>query len=1139
MAKRKTISAQESKDARTAKGPLATVQTPEDTSVDNACSFPIVGIGASAGGLAAFEAFFSGMPTDTNPNMAFVLVQHLAPDHKSMLTDLIRRFTRMQVFEVMDGMQIQLNCAYIIPPNHDMAFINGTLQLLSPTEPRGQRLPIDFFFRSLALDQRERAIGIVLSGTGSDGTLGVRAIKAEGGMVMAQDPDSAEFDGMPRSAIATGLVDYVLPPAEMPVQLMAYRAHAFGKPPLLASIPISKAEDALKKIFIALRTHVGHDFSQYKPSTILRRIERRMAVHQIEHIDSYVKYLHQTPREVEALFRDLLIGVTNFFRDPAAFKALEELVIPQLFASNPPGSAIRVWSTGCSTGEEAYSLAILLQEHRETLKQDYTLQVFATDIDSRAIATARAGIYPASMAVDISPERLKRFFSLEPDGSGYRIHKSIRDMLVFSEQDLIKDPPFSRLDLICCRNLLIYLGAELQKKIIPLFHYALKPGGVLFLGTSEGVGDFDDLFDVLDRKSKLYQRKEDFSGMRRTFLSRFLSPMTAVDMTNVTRPPGGSKAVFPSKLPLREITEQVLLQHLVAVAALINAQGDILYLHGRSGMYLEPAPGEAGINNILKMAREGLRSSLATSLHKAAANKETIRVKSLQVKTNGHFTPVNLTVCPVKSGPAATLEASLFLVVLEEVPTLASPLTSQLVVQADTPAERGGDMDARLESLKQELQSKEDYLQSTIEALETSAEELKSSNEEMQSVNEELQSTNEELETSKEELQSVNEELATINAELQTKVLELSQANNDMNNLLAGTGIGTVFVDLNLRILRFTPAASRIINLIPSDVGRPVGHIASNLLGYDRLVTDVKAVLDTLTPKEIDVQTVEGRWYKMRILPYRTLDNVIEGAVITYVDINEHETLRLNEERYRLAAKAARDVIWDWDIIKGEQRWNEAGISLFGWTDIVSAPQSTTWWLERLHPQDRQRVNDGIQAAVADSSRTHWDDEYRFRKVDGTYAVVLDRGFVLRNERGQAIRMIGAMLNISERKQTEDALRLNEERLRVALEATSVVIFNQDQALRYTWIYNAKSAVPAELFLGKTDAELLPAEAATYLTTIKQQVLARGEGARLRVQTNIYGETAPCDLTVEPLRDDAGVIIGITGAVVEVTDQQH
>lgn len=1133
--------AQESSDARAVENKSTTRSTePGDTPANIAAGFPVVGIGASAGGLAAFEAFFSGMPSDTNPNMAFVLVQHLAPDHKSMLTDLIRRFTRMQVFEVEDGMRVKPNCAYIIPPNRDMAFINGTLQLLSPVEPRGQRLPIDFFFRSLALDQRERAIGIVLSGTGSDGTLGVRAIKAEGGMLMTQDPDSAEFDGMPRSAIATGLVDYVLPPAEMPVQLMAYVAHAFGKPPLLASIPISKAEDALKKIFIALRSHVGHDFSQYKPSTILRRIERRMAVHQLETIDSYVRYLNQAPSEVESLFRDLLIGVTNFFRDPAAFKALEELVIPKLFANNPPGSAIRVWSTGCSTGEEAYSLAILLQEYRETLKQEHTVQVFATDIDSRAIATARAGIYPTSMTADITPERLKRFFTLEPDGSGYRIHKSIRDMLVFSEQDLIKDPPFSKLDLICCRNLLIYLGADLQKKIIPLFHYALKPGGILFLGTSEGVGNFDDLFDVLDRKAKLYQRKEDFHGMRRTFLSRFLSPVTATDMISVARPPGSAKAVNPGKRPLREITEQTLLQHLAAVAALVNAQGDILYLHGRSGMYLEPAPGEAGINNILKMAREGLRSSLAKSLHQVATSNETVRLKALQVKTNGHFTPVNLSICPVKSGPAAPVEAALFLVILEEAAVLAAPLAPQIADQAGTSAAQpGGDMDERVESLKQELQSKEDYLQSTIEALETSSEELKSSNEEMQSVNEELQSTNEELETSKEELQSVNEELATINAELQTKVLELSQANNDMNNLLAGTGIGTVFVDLDLRILRFTPAASRIINLIPSDLGRPVGHIASNLLGYDRLVADVKAVLDTLTPKEIDVQTVEGRWYKMRILPYRTLDNVIEGAVITYVDINEHETLRLNEERYRLAAKAARDVIWDWDIIRGEQRWNEAGISLFGWSDIVSAPQSTTWWLERIHPEDRQRVNDGIHAALADVSCTHWDDEYRFRKADGAYATVLDRGFVLRNERGQAIRMIGAMLNITERRQAEEVLRINEARLRVALDATPVVVFNQDKALRYTWIYNSNLPVPAEEFLGKTDADLLPAEAAASLTAIKRQVLESGVGTRQRVLSNIFGKATPCDLTVEPLRDDSGTIIGITGASIEATDQQY
>ncbi len=477
-----------------------------------AAAFPIVGLGASAGGLAAFEAFFSALPAATDPGMAFVLVQHLAPDHKSILTDLLRRYTRMQVFEVEDGMAVQPNCAYIIPPNRDMAFLNGTLHLLEPAAPRGQRLPIDFFFRSLAQDQRERAIGIVLSGTGSDGTLGVRAIKGEGGMVMAQHPASTEYDGMPRSAIATGLVDYELPPAEMPAQLIAYVAHAFGKPSRPPTVPAPQAENALKKIFILLRAQTGHDFSQYKPSTLHRRIERRLAVHQLETLDGYVKYLQQTPAEVDALFRDLLIGVTHFFRDPEAFQALEEQVIPKLFAGKPADAVIRVWSPGCSTGEEAYSLAILLAERQEAMKQSFKVQVFATDIDRQAIATARAGLYPASLAADLSPERLARFFAAEPDGSAYRIHKGIRDLLVFSEQNVIKDPPFSKLDLISCRNLLIYMDGDLQKKLIPLFHYALNPGGFLFLGTSETVGECDDLFAALDRKLKLYQRKEDVTA---------------------------------------------------------------------------------------------------------------------------------------------------------------------------------------------------------------------------------------------------------------------------------------------------------------------------------------------------------------------------------------------------------------------------------------------------------------------------------------------------------------------------------------------------------------------------------------------------------------------------------------------------
>ncbi len=874
--------------------------------------FPIIGIGASAGGLAAFEAFFSGMPENIEPDMAFVLVQHLDPDHKSILTDLIRRYTRMQVFEVEDGIKVKPNCTYIIPPGRDMAFLNGTLQLLEPSAPRGHRLPIDFFFRSLAQDQHERAICIVLSGTGNDGSIGVRAIKAEGGMVMVQNPDNIKYDGMPRSAIATGLVDYILPPVEMPLQLIAYVLHAFRKPIPKSNEAAPNVENSMKKIFILLRAQTGHDFSQYKPSTLHRRIERRMAVHQVDTIDSYVKYLQQTPTEVEALFRDLLIGVTSFFRDPDAFQALGDQIILKLFAGRAEGEVIRVWSPGCSTGEEAYSIAILLQEHIDVLKLNYRIQIFATDIDSQAIVTARAGLYPASIAADVSPERLARFFTAEPDSNSYRIHKNIRDMLIFSEQDVIKDPPFSKLDLISCRNLMIYMDSNLQKKLIPLFHYSLNTGGILFLGTSETVGSFDDLFNTLDRKLKLFQRKEDFQiinnkgNKQSAALNRFVPPMPVRDKTF---PRAAEKKTFSARLPLRDLTEQALLQQVVPASALVNASGNILYLHGRTGMFLEPAQGEAGINNILKMAREGLRREMTTALHKAVSTKEIIRSFGLRVKTNGDFTTVNLTIRPVAAGPAMTLDTPLYLVLLEEASSFISDQThlntiSEMRNTADL------DTDERIIALKQELRAKEEHLQAVNEQIESSNEELQSSNEEMQSVNEELQSTNEEMETSKEELQSVNEELATVNVELQNKVVDLSRANNDMNNLLAGTGIGTVFVDHSLRILRFTPSVTRIINLILSDEGRPVGHIVSRLVGYDRLVDDVQSVLNTLAPKEIEVQTTAGAWYTMRILPYRTLDNVIEGAVITFVDITEmkraKEELIISEIRYRRLFETAQ-----------------------------------------------------------------------------------------------------------------------------------------------------------------------------------------------------------------------------------------
>jgi two-component system CheB/CheR fusion protein len=865
--------------------------------------FPVVGIGASAGGLAAFESFFSGMPANTPLDMAFVLVQHLAPDHKSLLAELIGRYTTMKVFEVEDGMVVQPNCAYIIPPAHDMAFVNGTLHLLEPAAPRGQRLAIDFFFRSLAQDQHERAIGIVLSGTGCDGTLGIRAIKGEGGMVMVQSPATCQYEGMPRSALATGLVDFELAPAQMGAQLQAYAARAIPPRARPDSHPEPGTESALNKIFILLRVQTGHDFSMYKPSTIHRRIERRLALQQILTLDGYLKYLQTNPAEVEALFRDLLIGVTSFFRDPEAFKEVEEKVIPALFAGKAPGASIRVWSAGCSTGEEAYSLAILLKEHQETLRQNFNLQVFATDLDARAIATARAGLYPASIANDLTPERLARFFVAEPDQVTFRIHKGIRDLLVFSEQDLIKDPPFSRMDFISCRNLLIYLGGDLQKKVIALFHYALNPGGVLFLGTSETVGEYGDLFTVQDRKLKLFQRGDSLNDLRR------LPPIKRVPTAPATAATLALDQPLPpvaGRLPLRDLTERALLRYLAAAATLVNERGEILYIHGRTGTYLEPAPGEAGSSNLLKMAREGLRRALTAALHKAAAEKTTVRCPGLRVKTDHHFTALDLTICPVNAGGAQGGQVPLFLVVFEEP---RQPVAACLAAPKDDPEPAPG-LDDQIAYLRQELRAKEEYLQATNEELETSVEELKSTNEEMQSVNEELQSTNEELETSKEELQSVNEELATVNAELQTKVADLSRANNDMNNLLAGTGIGTVFVDLQLRVLRFTPAANRIINLIAADTGRPMGHIVSNLVGCGDLVADVQTVLDTLVPVQREVQTTDGRWYAMRLQPYRTLTNVIEGAVLTFVDITEvvqtREALRRAQALLDSTRKARR-----------------------------------------------------------------------------------------------------------------------------------------------------------------------------------------------------------------------------------------
>ncbi len=843
-------------DTTAKKSYLVAMADDDNTAQDTASKLFIVGVGASAGGLEALGALLKNVQVDS---MAFVVVQHLAPQHESVLPELLGRVSNLQVRPAEDGMKVEANQVYVIPPNAELAILQGVLHVMPPAVARGMRLPIDYFFRSLADDQGSRSIGIVLSGTGSDGTFGLKAIKAAGGITFAQDPATAKYDGMPRNAIDAGWVDSFLPPDQIAEELATISRHPYLAQP---RGPSPQHQESFSKLVLMMRNAFSNDLTYYKPSTLDRRTERRMALHKIERFEDYLRLIEDDPDEQRRLYKDMLISVTAFFRDHDPYDAVKTKILPRLMDHKQQGSQIRIWVPACATGEEAYSLAICLLEYLEDRAQDYRIQIFGTDVDEASIQHARRGIYPQNIALDVSPERLHRFFVKKDDE--FQVCRRIRDMVVFSVQNITRDAPFSRLDLVSCRNLLIYLQPAAQKKVLNILHYALAPTGYLMLGTSETVGDSSDLFSLVDRTNKLYAKKH-------------VASVAAFDLgygahvPEVLVPP---RSYRPS-INVASLADRKLLEIYAPPGVVINQDLEVLHFRGQTGPYLEPAPGAASLN-ILRLARQELHVDLRRAVHEAQTTRQPVSVES-SLTHEGKLTRVRIEVFTI---PDPETNSSCLLVLfreLDQVPVDLPPLTGPAADAAEIQAQRVAD-------LERDLMVTKEYLQSTVEELESSNEELKSSNEELQSSNEELQSTNEELETSKDELQSANEELTTVNDELQSRMGELQQSNDDLHNVLSGIGNAVVIIGMDLRIRRYTHMAEKLINMVAGDLGRSVSLLNAFVKGQ-RVEELAKEVIERLVPVQTEVRCSDDRRYMLHITPYRTLDHAINGAVIVLVDI--------------------------------------------------------------------------------------------------------------------------------------------------------------------------------------------------------------------------------------------------------------
>ena len=978
--------------------------------------FPVVCVGASAGGLEAFTQLLEATPTNTG--MAFVLVSHLSPSHASHLAEILSRATRMPVNEVKDEPKVQPNRVYVIPPDRSMIISGGVLKLLPRREVRGQHHPIDLFLESLAEDQQNKSIAVILSGTGSDGTAGLDEIKAAGGITFAQD-QTAAYEGMPRSATMAGSVDFVLPPAGIAMELANIARHAYVSPegPLAQPPPAETAHFA--QILNLLHQTMGVDFHHYKTTTLIRRIVRRMALHKLDALAEYAEFLRSRPAEIEALFQDILISVTSFFRDPESFELLKTKIFPRVTAERSIGNAIRMWVVGCATGEEAYSVAIAFSEFMEREGRVWPVQIFATDLNGAGVERARGGLYPKSISERVSPERLRRYF-YEVDGK-YRVAKSIRDMCVFAKHNIVADSPFSRMDLISCRNLLIYLEPVLQQHLMPILHYALKPSGFLWLGASETTGKFRDLFDADDAKHRFYIKKPNAARMPVPLPIRGPSERGTQAELPVSQGRRGEE--------VQREADRILLSRYTPPGVLVTDDLDILQFRGDTGPYLAPASGRASLN-LLKMLREGLLLPVRTAIARAKREGSAIRTDDVRVKSNGGWRLVDLEVVPVK---VSGTERSCYLLLFHEPQIQPERLPKP---ESVTNAE----VEQETTQLKQELTATKEYLQSVIEQQEAATEELQAANEEVQSANEELQSINEEIETSKEEIQSSNEELATVNEELQTRNAELGQSNNDLMNLLASVQMAIVMLGADLRIRRFTPMAEKMLNLIATDVGRPLTDIRLNFDVPD-LEKILGEVLETIQPYQRDVQDRNGRWHSLRVRPYRTLENRIDGVVIVLVDIDSvkstAESLRVSAERLRIMYDRAPVGIFETDLEGRFTRVNDMFCRLTGRSrETLLALRSE----DITHPddilaerEDYHRIRNGATASVR--------REKRYLREGGEPVWVEVHRFSILDAQGRAEFMVGIAQDIGERKETETTLRRREARFRALMNSTPVLIW--------------------------------------------------------------------------------------------------